>query len=108
MYYYYTTSSLSQGSLYSRGKYILFADADAATDINDLENILKGVKKVEKNGLGCAIGSRYSEEATVQVIYSLSNYATIEKCNQKIHQHGTTVVGQVRVRFPNQGHLMRF
>lgn len=54
-----------QGSLYSRGKYILFADADGATDIKDLKTIIKAVKKVEKNGLGCAIGSRYVEEAHV-------------------------------------------
>ena len=49
--------------MYSRGKYILFADADAATDINDLDNMMVGIKKIEKNGLGCAIGSRYAEEA---------------------------------------------
>lgn len=48
----------SQGSLYSRGDYILFADADGATDITGVETIMKGVKKVEKNGLGCAIGNR--------------------------------------------------
>lgn len=54
---------MKYGSLYSRGKYILFADADGATDINDLEPILKNVKEVAKNGLGCAIGSRAQEDA---------------------------------------------
>ena len=32
-----------QGSLYSRGKYILMVDADGATDINELEKIYKEV-----------------------------------------------------------------
>jgi hypothetical protein len=46
--------------LYSRGEYILFADADGATDINDLEKTYKTVKEItNEKGLGCAIGSRY-------------------------------------------------
>lgn len=49
--------------MYSRGNYILFADADGATDIIGVEKIFNGVKNIEKNGLGCAIGSRKSDEA---------------------------------------------
>jgi len=32
-------AAVKYGSLYSRGNYILFADADGATDINDVEKI---------------------------------------------------------------------
>lgn len=42
-------------------------DADGATDINDFENVFKQVQRVEKEGLGCAIGSRNTDEAKVQV-----------------------------------------
>ena len=52
--------------MYSRGEYILFADADGATDINDVEKIYKSVKNVAKNSLGCAIGCRNTEETKVQ------------------------------------------
>jgi len=38
---------------------VLFADADGATDINSLEIVINECKKAEKNGLSCAIGSRY-------------------------------------------------
>lgn len=40
-------------------------DADGATDINDLENVLSWVKKIDKNGFACAIGCRNSEETKV-------------------------------------------
>lgn len=55
--------------MYSRGSYILFADADGATDIRDLESVMEWTKKIEKNGLGCAIGSRKEGHAVVQVIF---------------------------------------
>ncbi len=47
----------------------MFADADGATDINDLGKVLAEVKKAEKNGLSCAIGCRNSDEAQVQVTF---------------------------------------
>jgi dolichyl-phosphate beta-glucosyltransferase len=59
-------AAVKYGSLYSRGKYILFADADGATDINDTEKIYEAVKKITKNELGCAIGCRNTEETKVQ------------------------------------------
>ena len=40
-------------------------DADGATDINDLANVFKQVKNVEKKGLGCSIGSRNTDETKV-------------------------------------------
>ena len=52
-----------QGSLYSKGKYILFTDADGATDINGLETVLNECKKINLNGKGCAIGSRKEDSA---------------------------------------------
>jgi hypothetical protein len=42
---------------------VLFADADGATDINSLERVIVGCKKNIKNGMSCAIGSRYEEES---------------------------------------------
>eukprot|EP01119_Soliformovum_irregulare_P022892 TRINITY_DN7904_c0_g1_i1.p1 TRINITY_DN7904_c0_g1~~TRINITY_DN7904_c0_g1_i1.p1 ORF type:complete len:320 (-),score=92.83 TRINITY_DN7904_c0_g1_i1:13-972(-) len=47
-----------RGAICARGRYILFADADGATDIKDLDRVEQGLKKAEKNGLGIAIGSR--------------------------------------------------
>jgi hypothetical protein len=44
---------------------VLMVDADGATDINDLEKVYNWTKNVEKNGLGCAIGCRNSEETKV-------------------------------------------
>lgn len=54
---------MKYGSLFSRGEYVLFADADGATDINSLEKVIQGCKKAEKNGVSCAIGSRYQDES---------------------------------------------
>ena len=42
---------------------MIFADADGATDINSLDKVYDGCKKNAKNGLSCAIGSRYEEGA---------------------------------------------
>jgi dolichyl-phosphate beta-glucosyltransferase len=52
--------------LYSKGRYILFADADGATDINSLETVLKECQGVAKNGRGCTIGSRKEDNAVVE------------------------------------------
>jgi len=50
--------AVKRGMLVGRGRYLLFADADGATDINDLGRVLATMKKTEKNGLGIVIGSR--------------------------------------------------
>jgi dolichyl-phosphate beta-glucosyltransferase len=34
-------AAVKYGCLFARGDYILFADADGATDINSLENVLQ-------------------------------------------------------------------
>jgi hypothetical protein len=47
--------------LFSRGEYILFLDADGATDFHEIDKIYKIVNEVSLKsgkGLGCAIGSR--------------------------------------------------
>jgi len=49
--------------LFSRGKYILFADADGATDVTGLESAMREVREAEKEGMSCAIGCRNQEEA---------------------------------------------
>ncbi|KAI6654695.1 Dolichyl-phosphate beta-glucosyltransferase-like [Oopsacas minuta] len=46
------------GTLSARGCIILFADADAATDIRDLDRVEEKLRGITKDGLGMAIGSR--------------------------------------------------
>ncbi|KNC75836.1 dolichyl-phosphate beta-glucosyltransferase [Sphaeroforma arctica JP610] len=42
----------------ARGKYILMVDADAATDINDLDRVEDKLKEIERDGYGIVVGSR--------------------------------------------------
>jgi len=42
---------------------LLFADADGATDINDLSQMLESIQKADKKDLACAIGSRNQAKA---------------------------------------------
>jgi dolichyl-phosphate beta-glucosyltransferase len=44
--------------LVGRGKYLLMADADGATEIADLTKVLNKLKQIEKNGHGVVVGSR--------------------------------------------------
>eukprot|EP00800_Vazella_pourtalesii_P021796 TRINITY_DN823_c0_g1_i1.p1 TRINITY_DN823_c0_g1~~TRINITY_DN823_c0_g1_i1.p1 ORF type:complete len:331 (-),score=50.34 TRINITY_DN823_c0_g1_i1:162-1154(-) len=47
------------GTLSARGQLVLFADADAATDIRDLDRMEKRLHEItDKDGLGMTIGSR--------------------------------------------------
>ena len=47
------------GTLSARGRLVLFADADAATDIRDLDRVEKRLRDTtNKDGLGISIGSR--------------------------------------------------
>jgi len=47
------------GMLTAIGKYVLFLDADGATEIKEFEKLLKIMKEsVENNGLGIVVGSR--------------------------------------------------
>eukprot|EP01111_Echinosteliopsis_oligospora_P016451 TRINITY_DN6848_c0_g1_i1.p1 TRINITY_DN6848_c0_g1~~TRINITY_DN6848_c0_g1_i1.p1 ORF type:complete len:214 (-),score=48.02 TRINITY_DN6848_c0_g1_i1:92-733(-) len=52
--------AVQRGMLCARGKYLLFADADGATDINDLDRLMDEVSSLEKtsNGKAIGIGSR--------------------------------------------------
>ena len=54
-------AAVKYGCLFARGQYVIFLDADGATDINSLEKVFDECKKNMKNGLSCAIGSRYEE-----------------------------------------------
>lgn len=63
--------------MFSRGKYILFADADGATDINCLESLVKQCKRVEIKGLSCAIGNRYHEESVAEVRYLYNKQSSV-------------------------------
>lgn len=65
------SNTCNQGCLYSRGKLILFTDADGATDINGLEAVMRECRAIAKNDLGCAIGSRKEDNATVEVRKSI-------------------------------------
>jgi len=50
--------AVKRGTMCARGKYILMADADAATKIEDLEKLEQELRRVQKNGDGIAVGSR--------------------------------------------------
>jgi hypothetical protein len=50
------------GCLYSRGKYVLFLDADGATHYSEIESIMKAIKPV-KSAKSCVIGNRYADES---------------------------------------------
>jgi dolichyl-phosphate beta-glucosyltransferase len=54
-------AAVKYGCLFARGEYIIFADADGATDIKSLDSVFEACKKNAKNNLSCAIGSRYEE-----------------------------------------------
>ncbi|KAF9362809.1 dolichyl-phosphate beta-glucosyltransferase [Mortierella sp. NVP85] len=47
-----------QGMHYTRGEYVLMVDADGATRFSDLDKMEVQLKKIEKDGLGIAVGSR--------------------------------------------------
>jgi hypothetical protein len=56
------------GSLYSRGKYVLFLDADGATHYTEIAKIYKVAKaEADKHPkrLACIIGSRNTGESEV-------------------------------------------
>ncbi|KAI9346400.1 nucleotide-diphospho-sugar transferase [Zopfochytrium polystomum] len=50
--------AVSQGMISSRGRTILFADADGATRFSDLNELEAQLSKVSRNGRGVAVGSR--------------------------------------------------
>ena len=55
--------AIKRGVLFARGHYILFADADGATDIKSLEKLMNSLKEIEKvdhhmGKVGMSIGSR--------------------------------------------------
>lgn len=50
--------AVRKGMLRSRGRYLLMADADGATEFADLERLERGMKQIEKDGLGIVVGSR--------------------------------------------------
>lgn len=59
-----------QGMLRARGRKIIFADADGATLVNDVEKLEASAEQIQKNGLAVAVGSRHhlvKTEAVVKV-----------------------------------------
>lgn len=50
--------AVKRGMMCARGQYLLFADADGATSIEDFSKLEKALQKHEKDGLSIAIGSR--------------------------------------------------
>mmetsp|Transcript_9282 Transcript_9282/g.13929 ORF Transcript_9282/g.13929 Transcript_9282/m.13929 type:complete len:312 (+) Transcript_9282:92-1027(+) len=61
--------AVQQGILHARGKYILMVDADAATEIKDLDRLRGEMRKIEdRKGMGVVVGSRahMQEEATAK------------------------------------------
>ncbi|RCI03887.1 dolichyl-phosphate beta-glucosyltransferase [Rhizopus stolonifer] len=60
--------AVTQGMLAARGELCLMVDADGATQFSDLGQLLKEIKKIEKNGYGIAIGSRSHLVTTEAVV----------------------------------------
>jgi glycosyltransferase involved in cell wall biosynthesis len=58
-------AAVKNGALYSKGKIILFTDADGATDINEVLSCLKRLESVKKGELALCIGDRNSEAEKV-------------------------------------------
>jgi dolichyl-phosphate beta-glucosyltransferase len=59
-------AAINKGMRYSRGKTILFADADGATKFSDCTSLEKELKRITKDELGCVVGSRYTEAAEAE------------------------------------------
>jgi hypothetical protein len=57
-----------KGVYCSRGKLILFADADGASCISDVENLERQLLLKTKDGKGVACGSRAMANASVKVL----------------------------------------
>jgi len=56
--------AVRKGMVRARGRYLLMADADGATKASDLGRLMAELQKVERDGLGIAVGSRaHLEEA---------------------------------------------
>lgn len=59
-----------------RGHHVIFADADGASKFDDLEKLEKELKRIERDGLGVAVGSRahmVHSAAVVQVTHTSSH-----------------------------------
>jgi len=51
--------AVQQGMLHARGRYLLFADADGASEIEDFGLLEEQIKKIEnRDGFGVVVGSR--------------------------------------------------
>lgn len=50
--------AVKRGINYSRGQYVLMADADGATEISDLPRLWSRLHEIQRNEAGMAIGSR--------------------------------------------------
>jgi hypothetical protein len=72
-----------------RGEFLLMADADGATQISDLDEMIARINSIKKQGHGIAVGSRahLEERAVSTVRFSLGSYEIdllwLEKVVQK-------------------------
>jgi len=51
----------------SRGEYILFADADGATQISELDTLMEEMNKIIEEGYGVVVGSRANLQKQAEV-----------------------------------------
>jgi len=59
--------AIRRGVMVSRGDYVLFADADGATQISDINSLLEEIEKITVQGLGVAVGSRATLQKKAEV-----------------------------------------
>lgn len=58
--------AVKRGMMVARGKYLLMADADGATQFSDIQHLEHKIESVQRDGQGVAVGSRaHLEEADV-------------------------------------------
>jgi dolichyl-phosphate beta-glucosyltransferase len=55
-----------------RGQYVIFADADGASKFDDLLKLKGELKRIERDGIGVAVGSRAHMVHSAAVVQVLS------------------------------------
>jgi len=61
--------AVQQGMLHARGKHLLMVDADAATDIRDLDRLIERMRELEKkSSYGVVVGSRAHLQEKKEVV----------------------------------------
>lgn len=70
--------SVKRGVLVSRGKYILFADADGASDIKDFDKLFVSLQNIQKQNAGASFGSRaHLKDKSMAQVFQILPFSNI-------------------------------